>query len=154
MTQTVAAFIVNHYVPWSGLLNPLNTWKYTQYIYFFSQWGSTETSGVLPSSPPSRLVLPLCWSISLHDGWCCISHMQASLVMTRANMTCWKSNESVKEVKARHLLKRGPKVTPQSPVSWYRCCWASEEEEGGGPCSVRGRWNIPSSTKELLAGMC
>lgn len=121
------------------------------------------------SSPLSKLVWHFADQLSLRVDPCCISHMQAStllLVMTRANTTFWKFNDSVKEVKARHLHKWGPKATPTKPgplvqmlLGVWRCVFlpwvqAGRGMEVGALCSVGGRWNIPLNTQELLAGMC
>lgn len=134
----IAVAVVNHSFPHAWC----NTKKWC--IYFLSQ-GCGKTSqmtlrsnrvdiflvrvhrwGDVPrSSPLLKLVWHFADQLSFRVDPCYISHVQASvllLVMTRANTTFWKFNDSVKEVKARHLHKWGPKVTPQSQVLWCRCC--------------------------------
>lgn len=69
-------------------------------------------------------------------------------------------NDSVKEVKARHLHRaEGPKVAPQSRVSAVqmllrRCVGGFLGAGQEGVEEGAGRWSIPSNTQELLAGMC
>lgn len=95
----------------------------------------TEMAHRVPVSPLPKLVLPLCWSISLHDGRCHVSHIQVSFLhwlWQGQTLKWWKFNESVKEVKAQHLHEQGPKVKPHGLVFGYRCCWVSFFGGGGG----------------------
>lgn len=120
-TQTAAAFTVNHSVPRSCFLNPVHTWgkKKIAFTFFHKDESKnsdstlcsykvdmfpseyTQTSGVCvpDSSPLSGLVLPLCWSISLHDDRCYISHMQVSFLYWLWQGQTWNVESLMSQLK-------------------------------------------------------
>lgn len=100
---------------------PCSDWEYIS---------SARTSAVPYMSPLSKLVFPLCWSISLHDDQRYISHIQASFLywLWQGQTLNGESLMSqLKKWKHKHLHERGPKVTPQ------RCCWVSGWVQGALP---------------------
>lgn len=80
----------------------------------------TQASGVPPSSPLSRLLLPLCRSISLHDDQRYLSHMQVSFLYglwqgqtwhvesLMSQLKKWKHNTCLSEALKRHHKAQFP----------------------------------------------
>lgn len=95
----------------------------------FSQWvyiSTNQISGVPHISPLSRLALPLCWSISLHDDPCYISHIQASFphwLWQGQTLNDERLMSQLKKWKLNTCMSETLKGTPQSLVCWYRCRW-------------------------------
>lgn len=108
-------------------------------------------SSISPTTPPLPLI-----RVTFHTCRC----RPFKRVMTRANTTRWMFNDSVKEVKARHLHRAGALkwhhkagCSPVQMLLW-RCVGGFLGAGQEGVEEGAGRWSIPSNTQELLAGMC